>query len=160
MLFGQTSDPNSQELVPMVTTILVIKDFIAIEICQHASFYILNDLSPSPCLEMKFNTQVLQQVVDQINGNDFIVTTLSQNSIGSRQPHAMFKAFSSIQNPLVDSPPRVKYPNWKVFLLLAWKNLILPTAWLLGIKVAIDKITMGFQRMHIEKRQTIYKGRK
>ena len=123
------------------------------------SFYVLNDLSFIPCLETKFKAQVLQQVVNQITGDSFIVTTFSQNSIGLIQLRAMFKAYPLIQNPLVESPPRVKYPNWKLCCLLAWKNLIFPTAWLLVIKVVIDKITMGFQRMHKVKRQPTYKGR-
>ena len=69
----------------------------------------------------------------------------------------MFKAFLSIQNPLFDPPSREKYPNWKIRPLLAWMNFIFPTAWLLGIKVAIDKMTMGFQGMHIDKRRITYK---
>ena len=44
------------------------------------SICILNGVSPSPCLKMKFN----EQVVDQINGSDFVATTLSQNYIGTR----------------------------------------------------------------------------
>ena len=57
------------------------------------SIYILNGLSPFPCLEMKLNTLAL----DPINSNDFIATTLSQNNIGLRQRHAIFKAFLSIE---------------------------------------------------------------
>ena len=74
------------------------KDFTTLEVRQHMYIYILNGLFPSPCLKMKFNTQA----VNQINGNDFIATTLSQNPIGTRRHHAMFKAFLSILNPLIN----------------------------------------------------------
>ena len=37
-------------------------------------------------------------------------------------------------------------------------NFIFPTAWLLGIKVATDKMIMGFQGMHIDKRRITYKA--
>ena len=70
----------------------------------------------------------------------------------------MFKAFLSIKNPLIDPPPRAKYPNWKLCSLLEWMNFIFPTAWLLGIKVAINEMTMRFQGMHIDTRQIAYKA--
>ena len=118
------------------------------------SIYILTSFSSPPCLEMKFNTQA----VDWINGNDVIATKSSENSICSRQYHAMFKAFLSPKSPLIDPISRSKNPNWKIHSLLAWMNLVFPTAWLFGIKVAIDKMTMCFQRLHIDKRQTTYKA--
>ena len=65
----------------------------------------------------------------------------------------MFKAFLLIQNPLINPPAREKYPNWRLYPLLAYMNFIFPTAWLLGIKIAINEMTMGFQGMHIDKRQ-------
>ena len=37
-------------------------------------------------------------------------------------------------------------------------NFIFPTAWLLGIRVANDKLTMGFQGMHQDKRRITYKA--
>ena len=37
------------------------KDFTVLEIRQHMSIYILNGLSPSPRLEMKFNTPLQVQ---------------------------------------------------------------------------------------------------
>ena len=73
-----------------------------------------------------------------------IANTLGNNPIGSRRCHQMFKAFLSLQNPLIDLPPREKYLNLKIWPLLAWMNFIFPTAWLLGIKVDIAEMTMGF----------------
>ena len=130
------------------------KDFIAIKLHQHMYIYIFNDLSPSPYLEIKFNTQV----INQIYANYFIASTLLQNSIGLRQHYAMFKAFLSIQNPLIDPPPSAKCSNWKTCPMLSWINFIFSTAWLLGIKVVINEISIGFQGMHIDKRQTTYKA--
>ena len=117
---------------------LDFKDFTTLEICQYMFIYIFNGLSPSPRLKMKFNAQS----VDRINGNDFIATTLSQNSFGTRQRHAMFKSFLSIQNPLIDPSPRAKYPNWKIRPLLAWMNFIFPTAWLLDIALAAPNLSI------------------
>ena len=59
---------------------------------------------------------------------------------------------------MTDPPAREKYPNWKICQLLAWMNFIFPTAYLLGIKVAIDKMIMSFQGIHIDKRQITYKA--
>ena len=36
-------------------------------------------------------------------------------------------------------------------------NYIFPTAWLLGIALSIDEMTMGFQGRHVDKRRITYK---
>ena len=108
----------------------------------------------SPCLEMKFNVQV----VNQIHEHDFIATKLSQNYVGSRQYYAIFKVFLSIKNLLNDPISRSNNPNWKIHSLLTQMNFIFPAAWLFGIKVAINKMTIGFQRFYIDKKQVTYKA--
>ena len=128
-------------------------DFTPQEIRQHMSLYIFQSLSPSPRLEMKFNTQTQ----DKINGNDFIANTLNQNNGCTRRRHQMFKAFLAFQDPHIATPPRRKYPNWKVRPLMTWMNYIFPKAWLLGIAVSIDEMTMGFQGMHQDKKRITYK---
>ena len=129
-------------------------DFTPLEIRQHMSLYVFQSLSPSPRLEMKFQTQAQ----DKINGNDFIANTLNQNGGCTRRRHQMFKAFLACQDPHISTPPRRKYPNWKIRPLMTWMNYIFPKAWLLGIAVSIDEMTMGFQGMHQDKKRVTYKA--
>ena len=103
---------------------------------------------------MKFQTQAQ----DKINGNDFIANTLNQNNGCTRRRHQMFKAFLAFQDPHIATPPRRKYPNWKIWPLMTWMNYIFPKAWLLGIAVSIDEMTMGFQGMHQDKKRITYKA--
>ena len=37
-------------------------------------------------------------------------------------------------------------------------NYIFPTAWLLGVAIAIDEMTMGFQGRHGDKKRITYKN--
>ena len=128
-------------------------DFTPYEIRQHFAVYIHQSLSPAPQVEKKFKTQAH----DKINGNDFIANSLGQNPINTRRRHQMFKAFLALQDPMIPLPPREKYPNWKVRPVLQWMNYIFPTAWLLGIALSIDEMTMGFQGRHVDKRRITYK---
>ena len=130
-------------------------DFTPIEIRQHFSVYIHQSLSPCPRVEMKFKTQV--EAEDKINGNNCIANTLGQNSINTCRHNQMFKAFLALQDPMIPIPRCEKYPNWKVRPIITWMNFIFPTAWLLGIAIAIDKMTMGFQGCHQDKKRITYK---
>ena len=117
--------------------------FTPVEVCQHFAIYFLHRLSPSPRIEMKFNTQAK----DRINGNDFIANTLRypHHTIGPRRCHQQFKAFLSLQDPCIPEPSQEKYPNWKIRPLLVWMNYIFPMGWLLGLAISIDKMTIRFQ---------------
>ena len=61
-----------------------------------------------------------------------------------------------IQNPLSDPPTREKYLNRKICPLLAWIDFIFPTTWLLGIKVAINEMTMSFVHVVLGKEDVLY----
>ena len=132
------------------------RDFVKFtpeEIRKHIAVYILHSLSPSPQLAMKFNTQVQ----DEINGNDFIANSIGP---GGRRRHQMFRAFLSFQDPRipVSSKTTKDFPNWKIRPILTWMNYIFPTAWLLGVAIAIDEMTMGFQGRHGDKKRITYKN--
>ena len=103
---------------------------------------------------MKFNIQAQ----DEINGNDFIANLIGP---GGRCRHQMFRVFLSFQDPRipVSSKTTKDFPNWKIRPILTWMNYIFPTAWLLGVAIAIDKMTMGFQGRHAEhKKRITYKN--
>ena len=76
------------------------------------------------------------------------------------------KAFFALQSPNDPDPPgkdriaaRKKNPNWKVKPLLEWMNIIFKLVWLLGSSFSIDKMTMGFQGMHADKKRIMYKNK-
>ena len=67
------------------------KEFSVDEIMQHLGVYILNGISPSPQVDMKFDSQKKNPT----NGSDFCY-----NAFGScaRRRHKEFKAFFAVQN--------------------------------------------------------------
>ena len=81
-----------------------LKEFSVDEIMQHLGVYILNGLSPSPQVEMKFDSQKKNPK----NGSDFCY-----NEFGScaRQRHKEFKAFFAVQDPVKPTPMRKSHPN-------------------------------------------------
>jgi len=81
------------------------KPFTAIEIRQFIALYILQGLSPSPQIKMKFNPQA----VDKINGKDMCSRIFGRDA--SRR-HKMFKHLFTIQNPLKHIPSRKSHPNF------------------------------------------------
>ena len=100
------------------------------------------------------------QAQDKINGNDFVaIIVLVRIRFNTRRRHQiMFNAFFELQDPMILLPRREKYPNWKVCPVIQWMNYIFPTAWLLGIALCINQMTMGFQGRHVDKRRiTTYK---
>ena len=96
--------------------------------------------------------KIKTQAEDEMNGNNFVANTLQQNPIYTRRRHQMFKVFLSLQDPMIPIPKREKYPNWKVRPMLMWMNFIFPSAWLLGISIVINEMTMGFQGRHQDKK--------
>lgn len=83
---------------------------------------------------------------------------LKVNPIATKRRHQMFKAFLSLQDPMITTPKRELYPNWKIRPLLTWMNWIFPTAWLLGMALSVDEMTMGFQGRHPDKKRITYKA--
>ena len=45
-------------------------------------------------------------------------------------------------------PNRDSFPNWKVRPLLQWINFIGPLAWLLGMNISVDEMTMRMKGVH------------
>jgi len=126
------------------------KPFTALELRQHFGLYILNGLSPSPRVEKKLNPQRK----DPVHGNNFAFNSFGPNA---ECRHRHFKAFLAFQNPAIETPSRSRYPNWKMRPFLKWMNFICRLAWLLEIDYSIDEMTIGFQGMHTDKLQIIYK---
>ena len=112
----------------------------------------VNGLSPSPRVEQKFKPQSQ----DPFHGNDFIYHTFGTND---ERRHSHFKTFLAIQDPAILTPSRKKYPNWKVRPLVQWMNYLFPLIWFLGACFAIDEMTIGFQRMHADKKRITYKAK-
>jgi hypothetical protein len=126
------------------------KPFSVEEIEMFLGLYIFNGLAPSPRVEFKFKTQ--QQ--DPVQGNDFIAGMFGSNSV-RRLKH--FKAFFSVQNPLIQPPSRKTNPNFKVDHFLTWIRTVGMTAWSLGETFSIDEQTIGFQGKHQDKLRITYK---
>jgi len=126
------------------------KPFTAIEIRQFIALYILQGLSPSPQIKMKFNPQA----VDKINGNDMCSRIFGRDA--SRR-HKMFKHLFTIQNPLKHIPSRKSHPNFKVDPFLLWIQAVSMDAYQVGKFISIDEQTIGFKGMHADKLRISYK---
>jgi hypothetical protein len=89
------------------------KPFSVEEIEMFLGLYIFNGLTPSPRVQQKFKTQKQ----DPVQGNDFIAGMFGSNSeLRLKQ----FKAFFSVQNPMILPPSRKTNPNFKVDPFLSW----------------------------------------
>ena len=108
---------------------------------QHLGVYILNDLSPSPQVKMKFDSQKKNPT----NGSDFCY-----NAFGScaRQRHKEFKAFFAVQDPVKPTPMRNSHPNWKIQVLLRHDIIVSKDAIFIGSSLSIDEETMGCKGRH------------
>jgi hypothetical protein len=84
-----------------------LRPFTVIEIHQFIALYILQGMSPSPQIKMKFNPQA----IDKINGNDMCYQVFGRDASCH---HKMFKNLFSIQNPLKHVSSRKSHPNFKV----------------------------------------------
>jgi hypothetical protein len=70
----------------------------------------------------------------------------------------MFKAWFTCQNPdKVPVPPRAESPLFKVLPWIKWIRYVGPDAWELGVNIAIDEMTIGFQGRHVDKLRISYK---
>jgi hypothetical protein len=120
------------------------------EIRQWLGVYILNGLSPSPSIEKKFDNN------DPANYNHIV-----DADVGGGDPVRrlkMFKAWFTCQNPdKVPVPPRAESPLFRVLPWIKWIRQVGPDAWELGVNIAVDEMTVGFQGRHIDKLRMSYK---
>ena len=123
------------------------------ELMQHIGVYFLHALSPSPRIEMKFESQV----EDPVNGNDFIHQAFGGSAWKAVRRHKHFKCFFTSVNPLIPVPSREVHPNWKVHPLLKWMIKVSQEAVHLGRDLSCDEQTVGFQGMHKDKQRITYK---
>ena len=126
-------------------------NFTPEEIEKHIGVYILNGLSPSPDIKMKFRNQKNEPV----NGNDAIHHALGPNATCR---HKEFKKFFCVRDPRMVTPPRKTHPNFKVDRWLKHVNEISMEAWKLGSNISCDEQTQGFQGNHADKQRITYKA--
>ena len=89
-----------------------------------------------------------------MHGNDFIYRSFVPTA---EMRHKEFKAFLAYQDPAIDPPSKLQYPNWKLRTLLVWMNFIFPQIWNLGQEFSIYGMTIGFQGKHGGKIRITYK---
>jgi hypothetical protein len=125
--------------------------FTPVEIKRHLGLYLLQGVAPSPQIESKFSSQKR----DPIHGNDMVHDAFGGNAV---LRHKQFKAFFAVQDPLIATPSREEYPNWKVREMIKWINFISPKVYKPGISLSIDEMTIGFQGKHKDKMRITYKA--
>ena len=126
------------------------KPFSVAEIKKFIGLYILQGLSPSPQVKMKFKAQS----IDAINGSDLCSSIFGENA---EKRHKQFKSFFAVQNPLLPVPSKATHPNWKVDPFLAWMQTISMEAWDVGSHLSGDEQTIGFIGNHADKQRISYK---
>jgi len=127
------------------------KPFSCKDIRQYLGLYIINGLSPSPRMEMKFKPQA----VDPVQGNDYIVNHLGANA-ERRWRH--FKCFFALQDPRKDVPNQKVQPLFKVHRIVNWINFIGKMSVSLGMHLSVDEQTIGFQGRHGDKMRITFKA--
>lgn len=127
-------------------------DFTVNETRQHLGLHIWNGLAPSPRMDLKFQSQS----DDPVNGNDFIKANLGP---GTERRHKHFRAFFAVCDQLKAIPDRKKTPLFKTQRLVRWINFVSFCAVNLGVHLAIDEQTMGFQGRHFDKLRINYKAK-
>ena len=120
---------------------------------QHISLYLLQGLSPSPQVEMKFKSQV----EDPVNGNDLVHQAFGGKSGRSVRRHKHFKSFFACVNPLIETPSRDTHPNWKIHPFLKHIHTVSKKAVHLGQNLSCDEQTIGFSGKHKNKQQITFK---
>ena len=85
-------------------------NFSTDELMKHIGIYLLQALSPSPQVEMKFHSQV----EDPVNGSDLVHRSFGGIAWKSEKRHRHFKAFFCSVNPMLNVPSQDTHPNWKI----------------------------------------------
>ena len=121
------------------------------ETMKHIGLYMFHGLSPSPQIEMKFQSTAQ----NEINGNNFI-----DEAFGSRaaERHREFKAFFATVDPALPVPPRDTHPNWKVSKFFRHAIRVSKSCFLLGRQISIDEQTIGCQGRHPDILRITYKA--
>jgi len=127
------------------------RPFTVREVRQHLGLYVFQGVAPCPQIQKRFKPQR----VDKVHGNDFIYSSFGPNA---ERRHRHFKAFFASQDPAIDPPARMLFPNWKVRPMLTWLNFICSSLWLLGLAFSVDEMTMRFKGKHADKRRITYKN--
>ena len=120
------------------------------EVARHLGLYILQGLSPSPQIEMKF----VSQKDDPVNGNDFVAASFG---LDAKRRHKEFKAFFASVDPLKAIPARATHPNWKVQHFFKHAIRISKQCIFLGKKLSLDEQTIGCQGRHPDILRITYK---
>ena len=125
-------------------------NFSTEEITSHLGLYLLQSISPSPQIEMKFKSTK----EDPVNGSDLCVDVFGSNATTR---HKEFKVFFSATNPLIPTPPTTTHPNWKIDPVLKHMMRVSKEAMILGKSISIDEQDIGFQGQHKDKQRISYK---
>ena len=112
----------------------------------HMGLYVLQGVSPSPQVEMKF----CSQNEDPVNGNDLCFKVFGGKSKGKRR-HAMFKKYFAACDPIVPTPNVKISPNWKIEKLVKQILHISKKAMFIGRWISVDEMTIGFKGWHVHK---------
>ena len=126
------------------------KPFSPVEVRQFIALYILQGLSPSPQIKMKFQPHN----EDPINGSNMCFKVFGR--VGDRR-HKMFKAFFTCQDPVKPIPTKKTHPNFKVDPFLAHIQSVSMEAWDMGRNISCDEQTIGFKGNHADKQRISYK---
>ena len=131
-------------------------DFVNFDIKEfkkHLGLYLLQALSPSPQIEMKFQAQA----TDPVNGNDLVHEAFGGCAWKAERRHKHFKCFFSSVDPTLTVPSRNTHPNHKIGPLLKHMISISKEAVCLGRDLSCDEQTIGFQGNHKDKQRMTYK---
>ena len=120
---------------------------------QHIGLYLLQALSPSPQVDMKFYSQK----DDPVNGNDLAHTSFGVKAATSQRRHRHFKSFFASNDPCHPVPSRDEVPNWKVHPFLKHILKVSQEAVFMGRDLSCDEQTIGFQGNHRDKQRITYK---
>ena len=126
-------------------------DFSAEEIMKHLGLYVLNGLSPSPQVEMKFKSQG----EDKVNGNDFAYKAFF--GVNPIKRHKEFKCFLASVDPRYATPSKKTHPNWKIDPMLKQVMAASKNAIILGKNISVDEQTIRMQGQHSDKLRITYK---
>lgn len=128
-------------------------NFTLNELMRHIGLYLLQGLSPSPQVEMKFHSQA----EDPVNGYDFVHKSFGGKPSLSKRRHKHFKCFLASVNPTIHVPNRASHPNWKIHPFLKHTYQVSQEAVFLGRNLSCDEQTVGFQGNHKDKQRITYK---
>ena len=125
------------------------------ELMQHIGLYLLQALSPSPQVDMKF----CSQKDDPVNGNDLIHTSFGGKAATSQRRHRHFKSFFASNDPCHPVPSRDEAPNWKVHPFLKHILKVSQEAVFMGRDLSCDEQTIGFKGIIATNKQILTKKR-